>query len=115
VAGPPGKAAKDAPALARALLSAPDTATGTPSPSLPTVRSAAVNLTDGEVRVLAHAIDHHRAVAIDYITRNGGLSSRVVDNLELSGGSLLGWCRLRDDQRWFNLGRITAVEAVAEA
>jgi hypothetical protein len=100
--------------LARTLLAAPDDPPAASSPSLPSVRAAAVNLTAGEARILAHAIDHHRPVAIEYLNREGNPSSRVIGDLELSGTALSAWCRLRDDHRWFNLGRIIGVEPVTE-
>lgn len=108
-------AAPDPVALARALLAAPDERPADASPSLATVRSIAVNLTAGEARILAHAIDNHQPVAIDYLNRDGNPSTRIIDEVELSGNSLSAWCRLRDDHRWFNLARITAVEPVTEA
>jgi len=71
---------------------------------------SATNLTTSEARILAHAIDHHQPVTINYVNQAGNPSSRTLDDLELTGSSLLAWCRLRDDQRWFNLQRILAVE-----
>jgi hypothetical protein len=106
--------APDPVALARALLAAPDDQPVATTGSLATVRAAAVNLTGGEARILAHAIDNHQPVAIHYLNRDGNPSSRVIDDIELSGGSLSAWCRLRDDHRWFNLARITAVEPVRD-
>jgi hypothetical protein len=100
--------------LARTLIAAPDDRPAASSPSLRSVRTAAINLTVGEARILADAIDHHRPVAIDYLNRDGNPSSRIIDNLELTGHSLSAWCRLREDHRWFNLTRIVGVEPVAE-
>jgi predicted DNA-binding transcriptional regulator YafY len=97
------------------LLAAPDDRPAGSSPSLATVRAVAINLTAGEARILADAIDNHRPIAINYLNRDGNPSSRVIDDIDLSGNSLSAWCRLRDDHRWFNLARITAVEPVTEA
>jgi hypothetical protein len=113
-AGSKPLAAPDPVALARALLAAPDDPPVAASGSLATVRAAAVNLTAGEARILAHAIDDHQPVAIHYLNRDGNPSSRVIDDIELSGGSLSAWCRLRDDHRWFNLARIIAIEPVRD-
>jgi len=100
----------DAASLASTLLAAPDETLIPTTPSLETVRMSATNLTTSEARILAHAIDHHQPVTINYVNQAGNPSSRTLDDLELTGSSLLAWCRLRDDQRWFNLQRILAVE-----
>jgi hypothetical protein len=105
----------DAVALTRTLLAAPDETLIPTSPSLEAVRMSATNLTTSEARILAHAIDHHQPVTINYVNQAGNPSSRTLDDLELTGGSLLAWCRLRDDQRWFNLQRILAVEPATPA
>jgi Predicted transcriptional regulator len=78
------------------------------------VRAAATNLSTVEARILAHAIDDRLPIAIEYVNRDGNPSSRVIDNLELSGNSLYAWCRLREDHRWFNLTRIIAAEPASE-
>ncbi|BCB84245.1 WYL domain-containing protein [Phytohabitans suffuscus] len=74
------------------------------------MRISAPNLTTTEARILAHAIDHRQPVTISYVNRDGNSSRRTIDNIDLTGGSLLAWCRLREDERWFNLRRIIAVE-----
>lgn len=104
----------DAAGLARTLLSAPDEVLIPTSPSLETVRMVATNLTTSEARILAHAIDHHQPVTINYVNQAGNPSRRTLDNLELAGSSLWAWCRLREDQRWFNLQRIVAVEPATD-
>jgi hypothetical protein len=96
--------------LARKLLAAPDETLIPLTPSLEAVRLTATNLTTSEARILAHAIDHRQPVTISYVNRDGNPSNRTIDNIELTGGSLLAWCRLREDERWFNLKRIIAVE-----
>jgi hypothetical protein len=105
----------DAADLARTLLAAPDETLIPTSPSLEAVRMSASNLTTSEARILAHAIDHHQPVTINYVNQAGNPSSRTLEDLELTGSSLLAWCRLREDQRWFNLQRILAVEPAAPA
>jgi hypothetical protein len=102
----------DAADVARKLLAAPDETLIPLTPSLHAIRLSATNLTTSEARILAHAIDNQQPVTISYVNRDGNPSSRTIDNIELSGGSLLAWCRLREDERWFNLKRITAVEPV---
>lgn len=96
--------------LVRKLLAAPDETLIPLTPSLEAVRLSATNLTTSEARILAHAIDHRQPVTISYVNRDGNPSNRTIDNIELTGGSLLAWCRLRDGERWFNLKRIIAVE-----
>ncbi|MEV4535968.1 helicase-associated domain-containing protein [Asanoa sp. NPDC049518] len=87
--------------LARKLLAAPDETLIPLTPSLEAVRLSATNLTTTEARILAHAIDHRQPVTISYVNRDGNPSNRTIDNIELTDGSLLAWCRLRDGERWF--------------
>ncbi|WP_173040909.1 helicase-associated domain-containing protein [Phytohabitans flavus] len=96
--------------LVRKLLAAPDETLIPLTPSLEAVRRSATNLTTSEARILAYAIDHRQPVTISYVNRDGNPSNRTIDNIELTDGSLLAWCRLREDERWFNLKRIIAVE-----
>lgn len=100
--------------LARALLAAADAAP-VPSPTLRTVRAAASQLTDGETRILAYAIDEHRPVEIHYVNRDGNVSARIISDIELVGGSMSAWCHLREDTRWFNLGGVLTVEPADRA
>jgi hypothetical protein len=69
----------------------------------------ATQLSSTERRLLAHGIDTGDAVRIDYVNADGNASSRVIENAELDEPFLNAWCRLRDDQRVFHIGRITAV------
>jgi hypothetical protein len=62
-----------------------------------------------ERRLLTHALDTGEPVRIDYVNGDGNPSSRVIENAELDAPFLSAWCRLRNDQRIFRLGRITAV------
>ncbi|NUR61395.1 MAG: hypothetical protein HOV87_22445 [Catenulispora sp.] len=97
--------------IARKLLATPDFVLAAPGPTFRTISSHARNLTAAEARILAHAVDSRLPVTIDYVNRQGGASSRTIENIQLAGGSaLLAWCRLREAERWFNLDRILAAE-----
>lgn len=110
--GPPSP--PDPSTLAKKLLTAPDFALTVPNPTLRTVSGHARNITAAEAKILAHAIDNHLSVTIEYVNRQGGASMRTIDNIELAGGSaLLAWCGLRQAERWFNLDRILTVEPAA--
>jgi hypothetical protein len=95
--------------LARALLDKPDVVAMPSSPSLKAVRTAAGNLTESQARMLAHAIDTGLPVSIDYINQAGNVSSRSIQDIDLSGGTMLAWCRLRQDERMFNLSQVLSV------
>ena len=69
----------------------------------------ASQLSATERRLLAHALDTGEAVRIDYVSADGNASSRVIENAELDEPFLTAWCLLRNDQRVFHIGRITAV------
>lgn len=69
----------------------------------------ASRLSSTERRLLAHGIETGAAVRIEYVNAEGNASSRVIENAELDEPFLNAWCRLRDDQRVFHIGRITAV------
>ncbi|WP_194899202.1 helicase-associated domain-containing protein [Catenulispora pinisilvae] len=100
--------------LAKQLLAGPDFALTAPNPILHAVSGHARDLTTAEAKILAHAIDNHLPVTIEYVNRQGGTSTRTIENIQLAGGSaLLAWCRLRQDERWFNLDRILTVEPTA--
>lgn len=62
-----------------------------------------------ERRQLAFAIDRQLPVIITYETASGGVSRRLISDLELIGDHLYAWCHLRDDQREFNVARILDV------
>ncbi|MDG4832091.1 helicase-associated domain-containing protein [Solwaraspora sp. WMMD1047] len=95
--------------LARTLLGRPDQAAGPRSRSLPVVQAEAPQLTIGPARILAHAIDSGGPVRIDYVNQAGNVSNRVIESIELAGTSIFAWCRMRQDERMFNLSRILAV------
>ncbi len=62
-----------------------------------------------ERRQLAFAIDQQLPVIITYQTAAGGVSRRLISDLELIGDHLYAWCHLREDQREFNVARIREV------
>jgi len=84
-----------------------------PGPVSTAVSAQASQLTPGEVAILADAIERRHPVLIDYISGSDRMTSRVVDPIELEQDLLIAWCRLRDDERTFLLGRIAAVRPVA--
>jgi hypothetical protein len=74
----------------------------------------APHLSPLERRQLAFAIDRQLPVVITYQTATGGVSRRMISELELVGDQLYAWCHLRDDQREFNVGRIRDVQPARE-
>jgi hypothetical protein len=82
---------------------------------IPTFRAMqhyASHLSNDEQRLLAHAIDNEAPVWIEYTSAEGAWTERVIEPVELDGGTLVAWCRLRDDERNFTLSRIGAVEPI---
>jgi predicted DNA-binding transcriptional regulator YafY len=73
------------------------------------VRAGAPQLAPGLARLLAHAIDTGGPVRIDYVNQAGNVSNRVIESIELAGTSIFAWCRMRQDERMFNLARILTV------
>lgn len=65
-------------------------------------------LSAGQVRLLAHAIDHGGPVVIEYDAASGGRTLRTISDMQLLGGSLEAWCHLRQDDRMFSVSRIQA-------
>jgi hypothetical protein len=96
-------------AVACELLAEANTATPAVSATLRLVRAGAARLTDAEARLLAQAIDGGHPVSIDYLSRSGGITRRVIEDTVLVGGAVEAWCRLREDERRFSLGGILAV------
>ncbi|HZM76506.1 MAG TPA: helicase-associated domain-containing protein [Candidatus Limnocylindrales bacterium] len=96
--------------LAKHLLAAPDIAATPDDPTLRQVQANACNLTQAEIRLLAHAIETGHPVTIGYVNRQGNETVREIEEPELIGGELVAWCRLRDDLRHFTLSRIFSVE-----
>lgn len=116
--------------FARALLAtpvppapaghAPESTTGGPAPDrtgepeeadpvLDHVAELAPHLAPGEQRLLAHAVETGHPVEIRYTNAQGNSTQRVIEPRELTGGVLIAWCRLREDERVFSLYRIAAV------
>jgi hypothetical protein len=77
------------------------------------VHAQASQLTPGEMAILADAIERRQPVRIDYFTASDRMTNRVVEPIELEHDLLTAWCRLREDERNFLLGRIAAVRPVA--
>lgn len=96
--------------LAKRLLAAPDIAATADNPMLRAVEANACNLSQAEIRLLAHAIETGRSVTISYVNRQGNETVRQIEEPELIGGELVAWCLLRDDLRHFNLSRIFEVQ-----
>jgi predicted DNA-binding transcriptional regulator YafY len=76
------------------------------------VRASAPDLDDAQARLLAHAIEHGSPVRIDYVSTSGNHTQRVIEPIALFFDALQAWCRLRDDERVFRLGRIRAVAPI---
>lgn len=72
----------------------------------------ATSLSTAEIRQLAHAVDTGSPVRIEYVSSTGATTDRVIDQAELSGGSLFAWCELRQDERVFTVARIRSVVPV---
>ncbi|WP_395725421.1 helicase-associated domain-containing protein [Nakamurella sp.] len=112
----PDQAPDDAVALAQRLLrvaGAVDQA-GPHTEAEEYVDLFAPHLSPLERRQLAFAIDRQLPVVITYQTATGGVSRRMISELELVGDQLYAWCHLRDDQREFNVGRIRDVQPARE-
>jgi hypothetical protein len=69
-------------------------------------------LDGNQLRVLAHAVDSREPVSIDYRSQSGTRTRRVISEAQLFGDSILAWCALRADERWFRVDRIEAVAPV---
>jgi Helicase conserved C-terminal domain len=69
----------------------------------------ASHLTAPERQLLCATIDAGRPVTITYTSGSGEVSERVIEPIELTGGVLVAWCQLRDDERKFALARIGSV------
>jgi predicted DNA-binding transcriptional regulator YafY len=64
------------------------------------------------MRQLAHATATRTPVTITCESAARGITRRVIDSIDLSGGTLFAWCELRRDERVFTLSRIQSVIAV---
>jgi hypothetical protein len=95
--------------LARRLHGTP---TSPPTGSAPDEQLARIapQLTATERRLLSHALDTGEPIHIDYVNNDGNPSRRVIENAALDIPPLItAWCHLRDDERNFHAGRITAI------
>ncbi|SNR99585.1 helicase-associated domain-containing protein [Actinomadura mexicana] len=69
----------------------------------------APHLSVAERRMLVHAVQTGTAVGIDYVNGEGNPTTRVIEKIRLDAPFLTAWCRLRDDERVFHIGRVQAV------
>lgn len=69
----------------------------------------APHLPVSERRMLVHAVRTGTAVGIDYVNGEGNPTVRVIEKACLDAPFLTAWCRLRDDERVFHIGRVQAV------
>jgi hypothetical protein len=99
---------------AKANSSPPQRIPGAPvrMPTLRTVQGSATLLHPEEQHVLAQAIDNERPIEILYTDGDDSVTTRVIEPITLDGSMLIAWCRMRDDERAFNLGRISSVRPV---
>jgi hypothetical protein len=104
----------DVAVLARELVK-----TGDPGPRQPAsltearLRAQAPQLPATQARLLGHAIDTGTDVVLDYVAASGARTQRQVSELVLAGGVVVGWCHLRQDERYFSLSGIAAVHPAA--
>ncbi|MGI5204735.1 helicase-associated domain-containing protein [Spirillospora sp. CA-108201] len=69
----------------------------------------APHLSVSERRMLVHAVRTGAAVGIDYVNGEGNPTTRVIEKVKVDAPFLSAWCRLRDDERVFHIGRVQAV------
>jgi len=105
-------------AAAVPVATAPDpvdsAASAPPEPVPITLAQQTGQLRPDERWLLWAAIRDGTPVVISYVNAEGVASTRVVEDLELDGDLLHGWCRLRGAERVFALRRISAVTAAEE-
>jgi Helicase conserved C-terminal domain len=104
----PGRSGARAPEQPELGADEPEPAAA-PAGTLASVAAHADQLNPAAQRLLAYAIDHRGPVEIHYTNAQGGHSIRVIEEIELLGGAVEAWCRLRGDERMFMLDRIEAV------
>jgi len=76
------------------------------------VEAFGVRIDPVQQRQLAFAIDQQVPVKITYQSASGGVTTRVISDIELVNGLLYAWCHLRDDDRVFSIDRIQSVVPV---
>ena len=60
-------------------------------------------LSTDEVHQLAHAIDTGGPVVIGYESGSGARTRRMISMAQLVGTTLVAWCHLRNDERYFSV------------
>ncbi len=98
-----------APALLAALLAAGNVTELPVIACEQEVKANASALDEEQARLLAHAIEHHSAVRIDYVSASGGYTQRIIRPIALFFDAIRAWCQLRGGERVFRLDRICAV------
>ena len=82
------------------------------------VGPAAVAPAPAVLRGVEEAVTGGLVIEIDYVDKNGQRSQRAVEAHGLYGGqgawNLVGWCRLRDDWRFFRLDRMQSTHLTEE-
>ncbi|MDQ1656261.1 MAG: hypothetical protein QOD41_1344 [Cryptosporangiaceae bacterium] len=99
-------------ALATEILDGRDYEPEDPGGTVARLRHSAPQLTAGELRLLAHAIDEAAPVHIEYRNAQGSTSNRIIEQLDFDGHRIYAWCTLRDDERVFSPSRIGSVAPV---
>ncbi|WP_203929333.1 helicase C-terminal domain-containing protein [Virgisporangium ochraceum] len=102
----------DAAALAKKLIAASEsTADSTPDRTDEADRTwLAGSPVTTDLDLLDDAIAKELPVHIDYVSKDGRRSSRMINPVEITGGKiLLAWCHLRNEERAFALSRILSV------
>jgi predicted DNA-binding transcriptional regulator YafY len=63
---------------------------------------------------VVQAVEDRTPIRIDYLDVGGRATVREIEPHQVvlgpNGAYVAGWCRLREDERWFRLDRIYAVE-----
>lgn len=76
------------------------------------ITAQAKRLSPAEVHELADAVEHSRPVHIRYRSNTGGISMRMVSELQILGWHLYAYCHDKQDARTFRLDQILAVMPV---
>ena len=65
-----------------------------------------------ERRQLAFAVEQQLPVTITYQSSTGGVTTRMISDIEMVNGLMYAWCHLREDDRVFAIDRVKAVTPV---
>jgi predicted DNA-binding transcriptional regulator YafY len=96
----------DAAALAKKLITATESVTAEEADLMWLAESPPTT----DLDLLDDAIAKELPVHIDYVSKDGRRSSRMINPVEITGGKiLLAWCHLRNEERAFALSRILSV------